>query len=397
MTWSPSTDRHAHGKLRCISLILVRNDKEEFCLGCIGTEECCFCRRSLCNIMSHHKRWYKLEFQEGYYIPTVGHKFPRKPSAFKTPFVDALRMTPEGRAVVTDMGENGMKTTSKWEEFIMQAKVAWHVSQVAAQRGQGAGILEGSNKDDASSKSTISLPNKPGFFTFKDAPTFRNLEFGTDGEGVPEGKSTDPTLLEIGSAIEELDQKMQAAMGTIREDQLGIMDHLWTSILRLGSAAHLVKARMQGIEDVAGNAEAVLDKHTLGDLSKGFLMALEQLDATATPDIQDLKDKVGGLTDLIKAVDEDHKRVACFLLGKVNRLGPPQIQGSRTEAVGASLPLTMEIVDDMGEEIGTFKQLLRGMKDLLEDNTCLHKQVESLLADIMSQGGGDSGWPQLHI
>jgi hypothetical protein len=50
---SLSTDRHAHGELRCFLLILVRNDKEEFCLGCIGTDERCFCRSTACNIMSH--------------------------------------------------------------------------------------------------------------------------------------------------------------------------------------------------------------------------------------------------------------------------------------------------------------------------------------------------------
>jgi hypothetical protein len=43
-------------------------------------------------------------------------------------------MTPEVRAVVAGTGENGMKTTSEWGEFIMQAKVAWHVAQDAAVR-----------------------------------------------------------------------------------------------------------------------------------------------------------------------------------------------------------------------------------------------------------------------
>ena len=107
-------------------------------------------------------------------------------------------------------------------------------------------------------------------------------------------------------------------MGTIREDQVGIMDHLWVSILRLSSAAYLVKARMQGIEGVVCNAEVVLDKQILGDLSEGLLMALGQLDAMEIPDIQD---KVGRLAGLIKAVGENHKRVVHFLLGKVNSLG----------------------------------------------------------------------------
>ena len=162
----------------------------------------------------------------------------------------------------------------------------------------------------------------PFFFATFPPSEIRSTDFfGFDGEDDTEVKSTpNPTLLEIRVAIAEIDQKMQVVMRTIREDQVGIMDHLWVSFLRLSSAACSVKARMQGIEDVAGNAEAVLDEHTLGDLSKGLLMALGQLDATEIPDIQD---KVGKFVDLIKTVDKDHTWAVCFLLGKVNNLGPP--------------------------------------------------------------------------
>ncbi len=141
---------------------------------------------------------------------------------------------PEVRAVITDMGEHGSKTTSEWEEFIMQARVACHVSlNDTRRRGQGSGIREGSNKDNASSESMISLPVEPGAYTFTDGLTFGNLNFGSNGKDDKEGWSTpNPTLLEIGATIEELDQKMQAAMEIIREDQVGIMDHLWVSILQ---------------------------------------------------------------------------------------------------------------------------------------------------------------------
>jgi hypothetical protein len=37
---------------------LVRNDREEFCLGSIGADE----------RPQHSKQWYKLEGQEGYYM-----------------------------------------------------------------------------------------------------------------------------------------------------------------------------------------------------------------------------------------------------------------------------------------------------------------------------------------
>jgi len=192
------------------------------------------------------------------------------------------------------MRDQGLKTTIEWEEFIMQAQLAWQASLEAARRkGQGSGISEGSNEDDVSSESIVSLLDEPGLYKFTDGPIFGNLKFGAGGEdGEDEAK---PTLLEIGEAIAELDQKMQVAIGTIREDQAGIMDHLWDSMMCLSSAACSVKARMQCMEVVVGDAEAVLDEHNLGDLSKGLMMALGRFDASVILNIQD---KVVALVDI---------------------------------------------------------------------------------------------------
>jgi len=99
--WKPSTDRHACGESRRIPLIFVRNDRKEFCLGCIGDDEYHFCRSTACNIVKHKKRPYDLGCQEGYYIPTVFAKASRATQAFRTPFLDASKLTPEVRAVVT--------------------------------------------------------------------------------------------------------------------------------------------------------------------------------------------------------------------------------------------------------------------------------------------------------
>jgi hypothetical protein len=73
-SWRPSTDRHAFGESRRIPLIFVRNDREEFCLGCIGDGEYRFCRSTSCNIVKHKKRPYDLGCQEGYYISAVFSK-----------------------------------------------------------------------------------------------------------------------------------------------------------------------------------------------------------------------------------------------------------------------------------------------------------------------------------
>ena len=64
----------------------------------------------------------------------------------------------------------------------------------------------------------------------------------------------------------------------------------------------------------------MLDEHALGDLIEGLMMALGRFDAS---EILNIQVKVVALTDLIKAVDEDHKQAARFLLGKVNSLMPP--------------------------------------------------------------------------
>ena len=76
-SWRPSTDRHAFGESRLIPLILVRNDREEFCLGCIGDDEYRLCRSTSCNIVKHKKRPYDLGCQEGYYISAVFAKSSR--------------------------------------------------------------------------------------------------------------------------------------------------------------------------------------------------------------------------------------------------------------------------------------------------------------------------------
>jgi hypothetical protein len=113
------------------------------------------------------------------------------------------------------------------------------------------------------------------------------------------------------------------------------------------------------------------------------MMALGRFDALVILNIQD---KVVALADLIKAVDKDHKQVARFLLGKVNSLMPPTMHGSRTSAIGTSLPLTMMLVDDQGDAVGMLEQLFQGVRGMVDGNARLRKEVESLSAGITTQG-----------
>jgi hypothetical protein len=137
------------------------------------------------------------------------------------------------------------------------------------------------------------------------------------------------------------------------------------------------------MEDVVGDAKAVLDEQNLGDLSEGLMMALGHFDAWVILNIQD---KVAALTDLIKVVDEDHKQAARFLLGNVNSLVPPTTHRSRTSAIGTSLPLTMMLVNDQGDAVGTLEQLFQGVRGVVDDNARLCKEVESLSAGVTTQG-----------
>jgi hypothetical protein len=113
------------------------------------------------------------------------------------------------------------------------------------------------------------------------------------------------------------------------------------------------------------------------------MMALGRFDASVILNIQD---KVVALADLIKAVDEDHKQAARFLLGKVNSLMPPTTHRSRTSAIGTSLPLTMMLVNDQEDAVGTLEQLFQGVRGVVDDNARLHKEVESLSAGVTTQG-----------
>jgi hypothetical protein len=120
-------------------------------------------------MVAHKKRKYKLGCQEGYFIPTQSYRTLCQPSAFRTPFLDAARLTKEVRIVLTSPGDAWWKTNREWEEFILQAEIAWHAQLVEEQWGlQGVGVHEGLDKDNtlAASRSGIYLPDKPSKFKF---------------------------------------------------------------------------------------------------------------------------------------------------------------------------------------------------------------------------------------
>jgi hypothetical protein len=388
--WVPSDDQHAIGESRRLPLLKVTNDTSKFCLRRIGLDGRRFCWSTTCGIASHCKNRFKLDCQEGYFIATGAQGSARPLAAFRTPFLDASLLTPEVQAIITDPGEGGKKMTGEWEDFILQAKVSWHTHQESTRRSS-QGIWEGSDKDNASSISGMYLPDEPANFMFAEPQEFGTIAFKKEMESAPGEEKEEDALHKVPEAINDLDQKMQLVLVAVRVDQVGMMDHLWSSIVMLGRAIEGLHAQICGMEQDVGDASELLNDHNLSDLSKGVLRALGQLPpaASSAPGLmQDVEDKIEALLDLINAVDEDHQKVGCYLLTKLNAPPPNLGTGLRGVAgLAGELNLGMTIVNDAGDHVGTLGQLLQGMEKTMSENAWLLEHLEALLADIASQGG----------
>ncbi len=334
-------------------------------------------------MVAHKKRRYKLNCQEGYYTPMASQRSLHQPSAFRAPFLDASRMTPEVRALVTAPGEAGMKTTREWEECILQANVAWHAFQEEEARGVH-GIHEGSDKD-GSSTSGIYLPDEPNTFVFMEPQVFGDVKFKTElpkreekaiDYCTDEDKEEDicKELDKLRMVIKQLNSKLHLLVVLVKTDQVGMLNHLWASILRLGQAYDALHARTRGVEQDLGDSLDVLDEFNLSDLSKGVMRALTQAipQAGSNPQFSDLEDKVRELATLIVTVDEDHQKAGHYLLGKLCGNPPlPQIHLG-----GGMLSLGTPIVDDTGIQVRNLGQLLQGFENLTCKNTLLRERVD---------------------
>jgi hypothetical protein len=210
------------------------------------------------------------------------------------------------------------------------------------------------------------------------------------GWGEDLGEEKDNDLQAVRKAIKDFNRKMRLVLVSVRADQVGVMDHLWSSIVKLGSAIEGLHARVWGIEQDIGDALDLLDEHNLSDLSKGVLQALGQLShsAISNPGLQDINDKFADLIDLINVVDEDHQKAGRYLLTKLRSTPPTPVLASRAPGVGSlgALNLGMAIVDYEGAQVSTLGQLLKGLEQATNENAHLRVQLESLSADIASQG-----------
>jgi hypothetical protein len=273
-----------------------------------------------------------------------------------------------------DPGELGMKTTCEWEEFILQANVAWYGFQEEERR---CGICKGLDGDGLNT-SGIYLPNELGMFEFVEPQVFGDIEFVTQPkreEGAVDycmgGEKEEDTCKEfdkIRSVVKQLNNKLHLLVMSVKSNQVGIMNHLWGSITCLGSALDALHGRVCGVEQDMGDLAEVLDKYNLVDSSEGLMRALGQVApmASSNPQFKNLQEKIIDLTRLIALVDKDHQKAGQYLLGKLQETTPLQSQAGEGAGVpsGNTLLLAMPIVDNAGPTVGTLGQLLQGFDDL---------------------------------
>jgi len=103
----------------------------------------------------HKKQRFNMGCDAGYFIST--RHANRLLAAFREPFLDAAKLTDEVKAIVTNQGPDGEKTTRKWEDFMFDAKVAWRVLEEERGGRQARIIREGSDEDEETKDEAVDL------------------------------------------------------------------------------------------------------------------------------------------------------------------------------------------------------------------------------------------------
>jgi len=193
------------------------------------------------------------------------------------------------------------------------------------------------------------------------------------------------------NAMIALDTKLRDLVEGLKIDQMGAMEHLWSSIADLGSFADSIRSRITEVEREVGDSTDVLDAHDLADLSEGVMQALLQVSASTIvqTDLDNLKLKINKLGDLIRAVDEDHQRASRALLTKIRAI-PSQVvsagQGS-SHGTAQSLSMGMNVIDD-GGVVCSVGEMFEMIKALQLQNASLSARIESFASDLAAQGSG---------
>jgi hypothetical protein len=195
----------------------------------------------------HKKQRFNMGCDTGYFIST--RHASRLLVAFREPFLDAAKVTDEVRAIVTNQGPDGEKTTHEWEEFMVDAKVVWRVLEEERNGRQARIIREGSDKDEETKDLAVDLPDTPSVYKWEDGMSIEEVTFKIEemeGEEVL-------AIRELRDVVRELSQKLKLMAKASRLDALGSMDHLWKSIARLGEALELSNKSVRDVQDELGD------------------------------------------------------------------------------------------------------------------------------------------------
>jgi hypothetical protein len=194
----------------------------------------------------------------------------------------------------------------------------------------------------------------------------------------------------VQKAVKDLDCKMRLVLVSMWADQIGMMDHLWVSIVKLGSTIEAVHFRLWRVEEDISDTSDLLDNHNIGNLSEGVARALVHLSpgVPSIPELEEITTKITDLVEMITAVDEDHQKAGRYLLSKLTSHPPvaPVVAAMGPRGAG-QLNLLMKIVNDAGDQVRTLGQLLKRLEMATVENSRLKTQVESLSAETFSQGG----------
>ncbi len=100
--------------------------------------------------------------------------------------MDAAKFTNEVKVILMDQDHD--KTTCKWEDFIVEAKVAWRVLEEERGGSQARIIREGSDKDKETKELAANLPDTPSVNEFEDGMSIEEVTFNSlTPKSVPAG------------------------------------------------------------------------------------------------------------------------------------------------------------------------------------------------------------------
>ncbi len=193
----------------------------------------------------------------------------------------------------------------------------------------------------------------------------------------------------VWETMKDLDCKMHLVLMSMLENQIGKIDHLWASIIKLGSAIKAVHSRLRSMEEDIGDTLDLLNNHNVGDLSEGVVRALVHLSPILSSilELEEITAKIIDLAEMITAVDKDHQKAGQYLLSKLTSHPPvAPVMAAMGPGGAGQLNLLMLIVNDAVDQVRTLGQLLKWLEMATEENSRLKMQVESLLAEIFSQG-----------